>query len=338
MNQILYQEFNEIYNDLSKHLQILRNKSILITGANGLLGSYLTYFLIYLNHMHNMNLNIYVTSTSLNKLKNRFKAETDKLHFIEIDLSKSVLFTQRFDYIIHAASPAHPMAFSSNPVGVMCTNLIGTISLLEHALKKNGRFLFISSGEIYGNNKGPRPFVETDSGIINTTNPRSCYPESKRAAETLCISYYVQYGVHTNIARLCFVYGPTITDESTRIDALFLRAVSEKSDIIMNSAGNQRRTWCYVADALSGILHILLHANAGEVYNVAYSKSIASIYEYAKTLAKIAGQKVYMPKDVSAIIGGDSILDGNKLVKIGWEPKYNLKTGLKHTFEIKKHI
>lgn len=106
----------------------------------------------------------------------------------------------------------------------------------------------------------------------------------------------------------------------------------------MNSAGNQRRTWCYVADALSGILHILLHANAGEVYNVAYSKSIASIYEYAKTLAKIAGQKVYMPKDVSAIIGGDSILDGNKLVKIGWEPKYNLKTGLKHTFEIKKHI
>lgn len=338
INSIQMSEFEEIYKNFN--FESLKNKSILITGANGLIGSYLIDYLTYLNSQKEYNLKIFAMSRSLEKLKNRF-FERPNLFYIEQDLNKPLSVEEKFDYIIHAASNAHPLAFSKDPVGTMKTNLLGTINLLDSIKdNQNTKFLYISTGEIYGNNVD-KAFTENDCGTVDSKLARSCYPESKRAAETLCMAYSQQYGIHTNVARLCYVYGPTITQDNSRADAQFLRNALDKKDIVLKSAGLQRRTYCYVADVVSAILTILTKAPSMEVYNIANKNSIVSIKEYAQTLASLAGTNLQfeIPDEVEKrgySKNADSILDASKLSQLGWFPQYDIKSGLEHTLKIKK--
>lgn len=338
INKIQTTEFEKISQIINT--SNLQNKSILITGANGLIASYLIDYLMYLNKTKNTNINIYAMSRSRLKLEQRFKNTTD-LTIVEQDLNKTFEFDEKIDYIIHTAGNAHPLAFSKYPVDTMKTNLLGTINLLELATKYNAKFLYLSTGEIYGNNIDKKPFTEFDLGIIDTKSPRSCYPESKRAAETLCISYHSQYNVDVNIARLCYVYGSTITDTNSRADAQFLRNAINKQNIVMKSSGLQERTYCYVADCISALLIILLNGKSGEFYNIANPNSIVSVRDYANTLAKIANVELIfeLPDDIEKrgySKNADSILDSTKLQSIGWKPFYDIETGLKNTYLQKK--
>lgn len=309
------------------------NKSFLITGANGLIGSYLAEYL------HAVGANVYAMSRSIEKLEKRFGKESG-INLIEQDLNEPMAEDLKFDYIIHAASNSHPLAFSVDPVGTMKTNLLGTINLLECVRKNGGKLLYLSTGEIYGNNTD-HEFTEDDLGEVDTKIARSCYPESKRAAETLCVSYSAQYGVKTNIARLCYVYGATITETNSRADAQFLRNALNGEDIVMKSKGLQRRTYCYIADCVSALLYILIHGENAGVYNIANPNSIVSVAEYAQTLANIAGVelKFELPDAVEAqgySKQADSILSAQKLINLGWKPQFDLREGLEHTYFIKK--
>ncbi|MGN0030515.1 MAG: NAD-dependent epimerase/dehydratase family protein [Candidatus Gastranaerophilaceae bacterium] len=337
---ILETEYQKIITILDKSLEKLNGKSILITGANGLIGSYIVDFLCNVNEAKNLNITIYAMSRSKQKLEKRFGQNREGLTLVEQDLNNPLKDHFRYDYIIHAASNAHPLAYSKDPVGTMKTNLFGTMNLLETAKEYGAKFLYISTGEIYGNNKD-RAFVETDLGVVDTKLARSCYPESKRAAETLCMAYNSQFGIDVNIARLCYVYGPTITDDNSRADAQFLRNALNGEDIVMKSEGLQRRTYCYVADAVSAILTILLKGESSEVYNVANSNSIVSIKEYAQTLCEIAGVKLKfeLPDAIEAkgySKPADSILESTKLEKLGWQAFYDIKIGLLNTVLIKR--
>lgn len=324
-----YQKINELLNyDLS-------GKSFLITGANGLIGSYLVDYLDF------VGANVYAMSRSIEKLKKRFQNKTN-VKLIEQDLNEPINIDIAFDYVIHTASNSHPLAFSKDPVGTMKTNLFGTINLLEHIKNRGGKFLYLSSGEVYGNNID-HDFTEEDLGIVDTKIARSCYPESKRAAETLCVSYNAQYGVDVNVTRLCYVYGPTITDDNSRADAQFLRNALDNKDIIMKSKGEQKRTYCYVADAVSALLFILLNGENAQVYNIANPNSIVSVAQYAKTLADIAkvNLKFELPDEVEAkgySKQADSILSAQKLINLGWEPLYNIEQGLNNTIKIKREL
>jgi len=324
-----YQKINELLNyDLS-------GKSFLITGANGLIGSYLVDYLDF------VGANVYAMSRSIEKLKKRFQNKTN-VKLIEQDLNEPINIDIAFDYVIHTASNSHPLAFSKDPVGTMKTNLFGTINLLEHIKNRGGKFLYLSSGEVYGNNID-HDFTEEDLGIVDTKIARSCYPESKRAAETLCVSYNAQYGVDVNVTRLCYVYGPTITDDNSRADAQFLRNALDNKDIIMKSKGEQKRTYCYVADAVSALLYILLNGENAQVYNIANPNSIVSVAQYAKTLADIAkvNLKFELPDEVEAkgySKQADSILSAQKLINLGWEPLYNIEQGLNNTIKIKREL
>jgi len=299
INNILETEYKRITDFIGKSLS---NKSILVTGANGLIGSYLV------DYLSSIESKVYAMSRSVEKLRKRFGTNS-KVIFIEQDLSQSFSLDTNFDYIIHAASNAHPIAYSQDPVGTMLTNFVGTLSLLKCAKESNSKFLY-------------------------------CYPESKRAAETLCVAYSQQYGVTVNVARLCYVYGPTITDTNSRADAQFLRNALNKEDIVMKSEGSQRRTYCYVADCVSALLKILIDGQNGEFYNIANPDSIVSVKEYAQTLANISGVKLKfeVPNDVEAkgySTFADSILCADKLCSLGWKAIYSIREGLEHTLKIK---
>lgn len=333
ISKILEEEYKIITAGLGVKRHLLKNKSILVTGANGLIGSYLSEFLMY------CGANVYAMSRSMEKLKKRFENCSD-INLIEQDLNEPIETEYKYDYIIHTASNSHPLAFSQDPVGTMKANLFGTMNLLECAKESNSKFLYLSTGEIYGNNID-HAFVENDLGIVDTKIARSCYPESKRAAETLCVSYNAQYGVNVNIARLCYVYGATITDTNSRADAQFLRNALDGEDIVMKSKGLQRRTYCYVADAVCALLYILLYGENAQVYNVANPNSIVSVAEYAQTLAEISGVnlKFELPDEIEAkgySKQADSILSAQKLIKLGWKPFYSIREGLTNTFKIKK--
>lgn len=318
-------------------VQKLRSARILITGATGLVGAFLTDCLLALSDQNALDLRLYALCRNAARAKERFG---ERVNAIVADVSEAIALPE-CDYIIHAASNAHPKAFSADPVGTMLANILGVRNLLEHLRAQgHGRLLFVSTGEIYGDNPAIRDgFSETDFGKIDSMNPRACYPESKRAAETLCASYLSQYRVDSVVARLCYVYGPTITNENSRADAQFLRNALSKTDIIMKSAGAQVRSYCYVADAARALITILSGGESGSAYNVANRAAVRSIREYAEALAKVAGVQVKFETPEDAEKRGYSTVSRavqkpDRLEALGWKPLFSFEEGIEHTFRI----
>lgn len=320
------------------------SKRILICGAGGLLGAATVELLMGTNLYVDSPVTVYAMGRSRAALEQKFSGHIKSPFFqiLEGDIASFNCGGLSFDYIVHAASPAHPLAYSENPVEVMKANLLGTIRLLELARETNAAVLFISSGEIYGTSTDPGScFAEKDYGYINILTSRACYPESKRAAETLCASYGAQYGVDAKVARLCHVYGPTITDKNARADAQFLRKAARGENIVMKSAGEQVRSFCYVKDAVLGLLYILVAGSPGEAYNVANRDSVATIREYAGLLAELAGVEIVNEFPSESEKKGYSpitraVLNAGKLENLGWRPQYDLRDGLQETLEVFK--
>ena len=215
------------------------------------------------------------------------------------------------------------LPISKHPVEVVKSNIKGIENLMEYGLKHGmKRFLYGSSGEIYGEGDG-RVFTEDYSGYVDSTSPRSCYPSSKRAAETLCVSYAVEYGADVVIARPCHIYGPYFTEQDNRVYAQFIRNVVRNEDIVMKSTGKQFRSWCYVVDCASALLHILLKGENCQAYNIADESSNISIRELAEMVATIGKCKVIMELPADNEKAGynvvkKSVFSTKKLESLGW--------------------
>ena len=300
----------------------LSNSNILITGATGLIGSCLVEVLM---SRPNKDYHVYASGRNEERAKARFAefANDSDFHFFKYDVMKPLEGDIHFDYIIHAASNASPNFFATKPVEVIKSNIDGVSNLMdygmEHGLK---RLLFVSSGEVYGEGDG-RVFTENYSGYVNPTSPRSCYPSSKRAAETLCVSYGAEYGIETVIARPSHTYGPNFTESDNRVYAQFIRNVLKGEDIVMKSTGSQFRSWCYVVDCASAFLYILLKGENGQAYNIADASSNISIKELAEMIAGIGGKNVVidLPSDAEKAgynVVTKSIFSTEKLEGLGW--------------------
>lgn len=277
----------------------LSGKNILVTGATGLIGSCIVNVLMQKN---GQDYHVYASGRNEQRIHSLFSdiMGSPFFHFLKYDVTQPLLSNINFHFIIDAASGANPILYSTNPVGVMKTNLYGADNLLSYGYKHGlEKFLFISSGDVYGEGDG-RTFTEEDSGYINPLDLRSCYTSAKRATETLCISYAHQYKINVSIARPCHTYGPCFTDSDSRVFAQFLRNIIRNEDIVMKSAGEQFRSWCYVVDVVSGIMFVLLKGEKNEAYNIADEKSTITIKELAEMIAKIVGRKVVVdiPSDV----------------------------------------
>ena len=296
--------------------------NILITGATGLIGSCLVEILMMREHRP---YHIYASGRNVQRATEIFGtlADDPSFHFFSYDVMQPLSGDVDFQYIIHAASGASPNCFVSNPVEVIKANIFGVANLMDygraHGLR---RLLYVSSGEVYGEGNG-QDFTEDYSGYVDCTQPRSCYPASKRAAETLCVSYSAEYGIDAVIARPSHTYGPNFTVSDNRVYAEFIRNVLRGEDIVMKSTGRQFRSWCYVVDCASALLHILLRGERGCAYNVADGKSNITIRELAEMIASIAGRKVIVAPPSEEEQKGFNVVsratfDTRRLEGLGW--------------------
>ncbi|MBC7509764.1 MAG: NAD-dependent epimerase/dehydratase family protein, partial [Ferruginibacter sp.] len=216
-------------------------KTVLVTGAAGFLASYLIDFLLYLNKMDQAQIKIIGLVRNLDKAKKRF-ANVNHLNFLELiehDASEPFSTNQQINYIIHAASNASPKYYGVDPIGTAKPNTIGTYWLLELARMKNvSGFLFVSSGEVYGQLPAEKiPILETDFGSVDPTEIRSCYAESKRFGENLCACYSFQHQVPTKIVRPFHTYGPGMPLDDGRVFTDFIRNILNNQDIEMKGDG-----------------------------------------------------------------------------------------------------
>lgn len=290
-------------------------KNILVTGASGLIGSCLVERL---------------------RASGRYNVYAGTREWC--DVTKPIQGDTQYHYIIHAASNAAPKAFAETPVDVMKSNLLGVINLMEYGVAHGmERFVFVSTGEVYGEGDG-REFTEDYQGYVDINSPRSCYPSSKRAAETLCAAYAKQYGVDYVIARPCHVYGPGFTKNDNRVYAQFIRNVLNGEDIVMKSTGSQMRSWCYVEDCVNALILILEKGVSGEAYNIADNTSNISIKQLAEMIADIGGRRVVIDLPSDAERSGynpvtKSVFSTDKLRQLGWTIEGTMKQKMEATIK-----
>lgn len=343
MNRILANDFEELYTRRFEW-DNLNKATVLISGAYGMLASYMLMFLCYLGEHKGFDIKIIAVVRSREKFCRRLP-EYGKMGRIEIYEScmlSPLEIEGKVDYIIHAASPATPNCFSTAPVDVIAANTVGTYHLLELAVRKKVKgFLLFSSGDVYGDTGEETEIKESTLGKIDTLDMHSCYGEGKRAAETMCMCYYKQYGVPVKIARLAHTYSPTMEiKKDSRVFASFVKNIMEGKNIVMYSDGKAFRSFCYVEDAAYGFFMILLTGASGEAYNVCSEQQIVSIRELAETLAGIYPEKgikvvqrerdradAYLPNKVFK--GHVAHLSNEKLRRLGWEEKVGIREGFK---------
>ena len=334
-----YQDDIKMVSALNLPWEKLSGCNILITGATGLIGSCLVEVLM--SHPK-IDYHIFACGRNLKRAKFLFSSyfESPNFTFVQQDVTEPVKCEKDFHYIIHAASGAAPKEFSEHPVEVVRANIMGVLNLMDygrtHHLK---RFLYVSSGEVYGEGDG-RVFSEDYSGYVNPMSPRSCYPSSKRAAETLCASYGEEYGIDFVVARPSHTYGPNFTESDNRVYAQFIRNVINGEDIVMKSDGSQYRSFCYVVDCVSALLYILLKGERGQAYNVADGSSNLTIRQLAETIADVANKRVVIciPSDNEKKgynVVTKSVFDTTKLKTLGWNVDSNFRKKIKSTIESK---
>lgn len=320
----------------------LFDKRILITGASGMVCSAIVEILDYLNKNEQAGITLILAGRSESRLEKRFEHEHIEYEFLKFDATENTSIDLKADYIIHGASNANPRLYATQPVETLLGNIIGTNTILNLARKnENCRVLLISSSEIYGEKNDNNPFKENEYGFVDCLHSRSCYPNGKRAAETLCASYLDEYNVDFTVVRLGHIYGPSITMTDTRATAEFTRNAVNGQNIVMKSSGAQLRSYCYVYDCASAILTVLTSGERGEAYNISNKYSVVTIRRIAELFAQAAGVRVVYenPSDIELKgynVMPNSSLNSDKLEKLGWKAAFSAEAGVRRTIEILK--
>lgn len=343
----------ELYNKEFKKLQSLgidynnfHNKSILITGVCGLIGSYLVDFLMYLNN-RGLNCKIYGIGRNSEKGKKRFMKywENDLFEFVQYDINDQLnLNIDKINYVVHLASKTHPKDYSINPIETITTNVIGTYNMLNFAKEHDcDRFVFASSCEIYGENRGDvEKFNEKYCGYIDCNTLRAGYPESKRCGEALCQAFLTQKNLDVVIPRFSRIFGPTMLMSDTKALSQFIKNGLNHENIVLKSNGEQYYSYMYVADAVSALLAIILNGKSGEAYNISDENNDIKLKDLARIIAEVTGTKVVfeLPDEIERrgySKATKSRLDNSKIKEIGWKKMYSIDDGIINTINIMKN-
>lgn len=307
----------------------LNGKTVMISGGTGFIGTFITQVLEYRNRHYASGIKIVSIS------RHEYASAGNSLLHLKANITNPISYDGKVDYILHLASNTHPKQYAEDPVGTVTTNVIGCNNLLTLAKeKKITRFLLASSVEIYGQGT-EKPMNETYCGYIDCNNARSGYNEAKRTCEALCQSYRQQYGLECVTVRLARVFGADKKQDTKAMSQFMAKAVAGE-DIVLHSKGNQRYSYCYVADAASGILKVLLDGEDGEVYNISEDDEGLTLSGYAEQIATLAGKKVIFDfaEDEGASKATYALMDCTKMAEIGWKPLYRPCEALKRTYQI----
>ena len=333
--------------DVLPELDQLTGKSVMITGAAGLICSAVVDILFRYNDTHEGKIQILAAGRWLEEMTVRFGDQVRRpdFTFVVYDASKTDnQLDVHADYIIHGASNAFPGLIVKEPVETMLGNFLGIKYLLDYAKEQNTkRVLYISSSEVYGKKEGSEPYKEGQYGFIDQLNPRNSYSVGKRAAETLCVSYADEYGVESVIVRPGHIYGPTASPHDNRVSSAWAYQAARGEDLVMKSDGAQIRSYCYCLDCASAILKVLLSGENCKAYNISNPGSIISIRQMAEILAdkgrvRLLSEAATQEEKAGFNPMSNSSLDSTGLLKIGWKGMFDAETGFSHTVTLLKNI
>lgn len=335
----------------------LSGKTVMISGATGMIGKCIIDLLMLRNRQTECenpckeNIEAPVTVVALSRNEKRAQERfgeywnMDTFRYISCDVNEVIPECGKVDYIIHAASNTHPLQYSQDSIGTITANIIGTKNLLDYAVAhQTERFCFVSSVEIYGENRGDvERFGEEYLGYINCNTLRAGYPESKRLGETLCNAYFQTYQLDFVIPRLSRVYGPTMLDSDSKAVAQFIKKAATGEDIVLKSAGTQLYSYTYAPDAAMGVLTVLLKGEQGEAYNISDIDSEVTLRQITEWLAEDNGMEVVFEiPDASEQRGYSTatkaLLDTEKIMELGWTPQTHMREGLRKTVYALKNV
>lgn len=338
-NKVMQEDIESLVNsDLP--VQRLEGRTVLVTGATGLIGSQMVYLLACYNRMRSLNVRIIAMVRNREKAKKLFSHLIDRgdVTLFIADVNETLTLDSPVDYIIHGASATSSKYFVSHPVETIHTAIDGTANILKLAAQKQVKsMIYLSSLEVYGTPQPDQEKIrEADYGYIEPLNVRSSYSEGKRMVECLCASYAKEYEVPVKIARLSQTFGPGVTYEDGRVFAEFARCALEQKNIVLHTQGRTVRSYCYTKDALSALLYILLHGKTGEAYNVTNMDTAISIKDMADMVCETIGNGkiktvIDIPEDVSAFGYNPEMiirLDSSRLMELGW----TATTGIEEMF------
>ena len=304
------------------------NKTILVTGGAGFVGSHLCdrlleegFKVICMDNLITGNLD------NIKHLKNN-----KSFKFIRHDVSKRINIKGKFNYVLHFASPASPIDYLNYSIQTLKVGSLGTHNVLGLAKAKKAVFLLASTSEIYGD---PliHPQKESYWGNVNSIGLRGCYDESKRFAEALTMAYHRVHKINTKIIRIFNTYGPRMRLNDGRVVPNFIHQALNNKPLTVYGNGKQTRSFCYVSDLIEGIYRVM-KSNINEPINLGNPGEF-TILELAKLLLKLTGSKSKitfkpLPQDDPKQRRPD-ISKARKL--LNWKPTINLEQGLKKTMK-----
>lgn len=321
-------------------------KTMMVSGATGLIGSLLIDLIMRLNQEKHLNCQVIALGRNQEKAEKRFKHwwKQNTFKYVVCDINQPLTeLDDKVDYLFHFASNTHPVAYATDPIGTVTANILGTYQLLTYAAEhKTERVVFASSVEIYGENRGDvEQFTEDYLGYIDCNTLRAGYPESKRAGEALCQAFIRQKNLDIVIPRLSRTFGPTMLKSDTKALSQFLKNGLSGEDIVLKSKGTQFYSYSYVADAVTAILYCLVYGENGNAYNVADETCDIMLKDLAALIAELSGTvvKFELPDEVERAgfsKATKAVLNGQKLQKLGWKASYDMKKGLEETLQILK--
>ena len=335
MDRILLEDFESFSKSLDR--EALKGAGILITGATGLVGSFITRSLYYASEKYGMGLKLYALVRSEAKARDVLAEAADGVKIVTGDISQPLSLDFDIDYIIHCAAVTNSKQMVTYPAENILTSVEGTRNILELAREKAVKgMVYLSSMEVYGAVSGEKRTAEGDYGYVDPLRVRSCHPEGKRMAECLCSAYQHEYGVPVCIARLAQCFGAGVLKSETRVFFQFARSLMEKKDIVLHTTGESVGNYCYLAEAAEAIVFLLTHGESAQAYNVVNESSCMAIRDMAALVADMSGGEISVvfdiPEDANKFGYAPPTqlrLSGEKLARLGWQAK----TGLKEAFE-----
>lgn len=340
-------ELEDYVNQNKDWLSAFSSKSLFITGAAGLIGSYIIDLIITANEKFNTNITVFAVDKDEKLLNERFPDKyNDTVKKFICDVNEDDIPVDYADYVIHAASNTSPTDYATKPITTMRTNIIGTDRLLAHFCNKGiKRFMFCSSVEAYGQNNGDvDEFFEDYSGYVNCNTLRAGYPSAKRASEALCNAYAEEFKAFDFvISRIGRIYGPTVILGDAKAPTQFIMNAVKGEDIVLKSAGTQEFSYGYVGDCAIAMLKILADGKPGQAYNIADPNSRVLLRDFAQNCAIAGGKALVTSEPTAAEKAGYSkitkaVMNTDKLVSLGWSARFNVSDGVFRTVNYLKEL